>query len=69
MTNLLLGKFDLHVLALGINNTSNLSGAQRVQMKCGPQPKYTASDLEFIIPTGVDTNVCPTSKLEGTSLR
>lgn len=68
MTDLLLGKFDIHVLALHINNTFNLSGAQRVQMKCGPQPKYTPSDLEFITPAGVDTNVCPTSKLGDTSL-
>lgn len=68
MTDLLLGKFDIHALALGINNTPNLSGAQRVQMKCGPQPKHTASDLELTIPTAVDTKFCPTSKLEGTSL-
>lgn len=45
-TDLLLAKLDIHALALGINDTSNLSGAQRVQMKRGPQPKYTASELE-----------------------
>ena len=46
VTDLLLGKFDIDTLAFCIYNTSNLSGAQRIQMKCGPQPKYTTSDLE-----------------------
>lgn len=37
ITDLVLGEFEIHALALCINNTPDLSGTQRIQVEGGPQ--------------------------------
>ena len=41
MTNLVLGKSEINALAFCIDNTPDISGTQRVQVECGPQPEET----------------------------
>lgn len=41
--DLVFGEFEIHALALRIDNAPNLSGTERVQVECGPQPEQTRS--------------------------